>query len=289
MANLLEYAVAPPGTDRLAKMYLIPLDATTGEPLVDRGGGGSLIDKGADAVGLSGEEPVAGDLQSIELQYWPETINYSRGSIGWQERTVPGLSHSLFQWTGNGSPSLSFEAVFTSDHDPAFGPLLAISDDSDSPFVRDLDLNEVAAWFAAASNPLYGNGDNEPVNPPPIIQIVPESLAPSTKIGGTLDALGAPPAAGKIAGALEDEVTFDSGVGAFNTVGTSFSQADRDFFGIMKDFSVVYEKWWPSGAPRIIRVSLSFMEVIQLGGQILPHSRDLNVKIFKTYRLIGNK
>jgi len=293
VANLLEYAIAPPGTDsKLAKMYLVPLDANTGEPLAAPGGGGGgagiggkIVDAVSSAAG--GDAPSPADLPSIELQYWPETVTYNRGTIGWQQRDVPGLSHSLFQWTGNGSPSLSFEAVFTSDHDPGYQPLLTISDGSDSPFIRDLDLNEVAAWFAAATNPMYGEGENEPVNPPPIIQVIPESIAPSMELAGTLDALGAPPAAAAIAGALEDDAVFNLGSGGSNSVGTQFSQIDRDFFAILKDFSIVYEKWWPSGAPRIIRVALTFMETIQLGGQILPHSRERNLKVFKTHRLIG--
>jgi len=278
MADFLQFATAPPGTDNdLARMFLIPLDPNSGERLVGPLGG------------VPGIQPE--DLPTIQLQYWPETVTYTRGEIGWQQRNVPGLSHSLYQWTGNGSPSLQFESVFTSDHDPAYTPLESVLPDTDQGTIRDLDLNEVSAWFTAATNPLYADGPTAdiPVNPPPVIQLVPESRAPNVSELAGVQSLNLGPAVTSSATRnARSDFPIDAGLGSASEIGTTFSQIDRDFFGIIKDYSVVYEKWWPSGAPRIIRCNITLHEVIQLGGEILPHGRDRNIKVFKTYRLIGN-
>jgi len=241
-----------------ASMILVALDSVTGEPLEE--------------------------LEPIRLQYYPETINYSRGQIGWQEQAIPGLSHGIFGWTGNGSPTLSFEVDFTSDQDPAWAvksPLQSGKTASHS-HVFNVDINAAMAWFVACTNPRYDTDANasSPVNPPPIIQIIPEYIPNDTRARDIAAAFG-----GRGDSVILDNVAVFEGANPTNFRGVTLSHQTRDFYGVLTSLSEVYESFFVSGAPRTGKVSLTFSETIQLGGVILPHSRTDNAKLAAAYQI----
>jgi hypothetical protein len=247
----------PAGSSRkFPKFYIIPLDANTGDILPD--------------------------MPAIYLQYWPESLSYDRGSINWNNTDVPGSSHGLLSWGSNGNPTLSFTAIFSRDHDPAYmsqddrinsikpGPLNKSGD-----IYHDVNIDAINAWFAAAANPKYASNTSviapsTPVQPPPILQIVPEYISPQDGL-----ALGE-----AISGSLL------SGQSSRRTRGVELSmREDRDFYCVLSSFSVEFQSFFPSGAARLAQISLSFTETIQIGGAILPHGRDANIQLAKKYEL----
>lgn len=254
------------GADKqIARFFLIPLNPTTGEPL-----------------GKNQSDP---KWKPIRLPFWPETLDYSRGSIGWQETEIPGLSHPLLQWTQNGAPELSFEAVFAADRDPAYNAssnsqFEALKRDSPTPY--DVNINGAMAWFQGMSNPRYKvqeEGKEKAVESPPVIQIVPEYLEPASKAEAQGNRAGSPSGDQNETNpfvSLSDRV--DSGISLSHML-------DRDFFGVLTEFNITYEESFPSGKPRYATVSLGFKETIQLGDTILPHDRDDNLQVAKNYEL----
>lgn len=140
---------------KLARVYMIPLkDATEG--------GGFDDDK------------------ERAFQYWPETMQDSRGDVGWQEKAIPGLSHPLMQWTQGGSRRISFTVVFGRDRYEL--------PDLDDPRTEEWDLEEnvdigaAAAWLRWYTYPLYKEGDFRVIAPPSIMLVM-----PLTAIGGIRD------------------------------------------------------------------------------------------------------
>jgi hypothetical protein len=252
--GLLDLATVPPGSDRkLAALFLRPIDANTGQP-------------------TEGMSP-------MKLQFWPESISYSRGSVGWQSRAVPGLSHNLFSWTGGESPTLTFDIVLVNERDPSFRPNSSDSGILKSEYNFDANITAGLAWFAAAGNPLYA-GVDEPVQPPPMIQVIAQHLTPQfgQSVGSIADSFGLGGSPLK----PDPSTTLSSDI----EVSTRFSHLpDRDFIGVLMDWGVNYEKFYPSGTPRIAVVNLSFSEVIQIGDAILPHSRSQNLQIAKHFEL----
>lgn len=253
--GLVDLATVPPGSDRkLASMFLRPLDANTGQPV--------------------------GDMDPMKLQFWPETIQYQRGSVGWQPRPVPGLSHNLFSWTQGGVPTLSFELVLVNERDPSFKPKANPPGILSGEYNFEANITSGLAWFAAAGNPRY-DGLDEPVQPPPLISVIPQYLPPE---GGS-DAIEMARAFGRtLTPGTEPGTTLAADIDE----ATRFSHLpDRDFIGVLMDFGVNYEKFYPTGVPRIATVSLTFSEVIQIGDVILPHNRSQNLQIAQHFNLLA--
>lgn len=266
---------------KFAKFFLIPLDPETATPL---------------------SEVRDNDIPPMRLQYWPETLDYTRGSIGWEEKQIPGSSHPLQSWTGNGAPTVSFDATFTEDTDPGYSLEKGVFDnvatkaenDPNREYAQSVNINAAMAWFAACSNPLYSqNSDGPsqtPVKPPPIIQLVPEISEPVQKAQGQPSQTSSfGPDTDSLGQRNNGEVSSGNNDRAVSTRGVSISHlAERDFYGVLKDFTVTYEKFFPSGHPRIAKVAITLTEIIQLGDVILPHDRRDNVKIAKQYRFSGS-
>jgi len=253
----------PDGTeDKVARMWLIPLDAATAQP-------------------IPGFEP-------MRLQYWPETITLDRGTVGWQTKEVPGMG-ALLSWSSNGLPTLSFELELTADTDPAY---LLVDDKIAYPDDRNVDINAGLAWLTACTNPDIAviNGVRQ-VKPPPVIQIVAEYLPPDG-----LDASYATEIAPALGGVLNSTVnaleSLDRAVSVSapnsRSRGLTLSQTTQDFYGVLSSLNTTYVQSFPSGLPRIARVSLSFIETIQLGDLIIPQTRARNLEIARVYNLLDN-
>lgn len=255
--SLIDLATVPPGSDRkLASIFLRPIDANSGKP----------------SEGMS----------PMKLQFWPDTITYSRGGIGWQSRPVPGLSHNLFSWTGGGAPSLTFDIVLVNERDPSFRS--KNGDALKAEYNFDANISAGLAWFAAAGNPLY-EGLDQPVQPPPMIQVIAQHLTPQfgQSVGSIVSTASKSITQNAIATAAGGSAALSGDI----EVATRFSHLpDRDFIGVLMDWGVNYEKFFPSGVPRVATVNLSFSEVIQIGDVILPHSRSQNLQIAKHFELL---
>ena len=55
-----------------------------------------------------------GDDEIFVFQYWPESLNDTYTPT-YSEKTIPGGSHPLYQWTGGSGREISFTAIFTSE------------------------------------------------------------------------------------------------------------------------------------------------------------------------------
>ena len=56
-----------------------------------------------------------GKLQDVFVfQFWPQQVsdNYQ---VNYATKNIPGASHPLYQWTGGGGRTISFEATFVSE------------------------------------------------------------------------------------------------------------------------------------------------------------------------------
>jgi hypothetical protein len=169
---------------------------------------------------------VAGDGR--EFQYWPETIDDTKG-VEYNQKQIPGGSHPLLQWIAGGARELSFTAVFSRDHqaDPSQGGVNAAPSDvqyREDHLTRNVDLNAAVAWFRQHLYPGYS--DNEiRVNPPSKLLL----YLPNTILGpGKLPSMEC----------------------------------------VMTKCDVGYRMWFPDGTPRLVELGLSFMETVQVGGRV---------------------
>jgi len=237
----------PSGGIKQAKLILIPLEASSGTPIAAMG--------------------------SFALPYYPQQIDLSIGSIGWQEKQIPGLAHSIFQWTGNSSPSLSFLIPLSADIDPAFyEPDEGAGDD---PF--NLNLNAVCAWLRALTMPerikvnfspglaaavrALGGDTRTRIESPPIVQVVPEGIAQGSVLGSAAAAVGGFANGGTRRTPLRDRGLFLSMV------------PYQDFYGVVDNLTFTYKSFFPSGFPRLIDAQISMRQVIQIGDSIQPQYR----------------
>jgi hypothetical protein len=141
---------------------------------------------------------------------------------------------------------------------------------------RNVDVEAAMTYFNALQLPRY-QSDNDvsgkPVQPPPVIQIVPEYKPMTNSVQGDRDG-----PSNNVFGRTASTAR------AF----TLSNQAYRDFYAVVADLSDTYESSFNSGAPRQGSVSLSLIETIQLGDQILPHDRERAVQIANSYSLTEN-
>lgn len=239
--NILTALTNVPHTPKLAKAYLQPVDMAPDErPPWNLSGG-----QGGDA---------------IAFQYWPETVQDTRGSE-WAAKTIPGGSHPIYQWTHGTERQISFTAMFTTDTAPEErfladaeqgslppGAILeagALSGSSD-PYLsqqgnplnglqagsRDVDLRAVVSWLRWYTYPFYTEGDGWKAYEPPKCLLVMPNMG--------LGYLGT------------DSVT-----------------------SVLTQCDVTYEACFETGYPRLIEVSLSFNEVVQEGTSVQFHNRRL--------------
>lgn len=248
-----------------------------------------------------GRQARSNPMKPARLQYWPDTISWDSGETGWSTKNFPGLSHGLVFWTHGGNPTVSFDIKLTSDTDPAYRQAMQqtqISQNSDvniegtGGFVdftdrRNIDVSAATTWFNALQLPRYrsvSGPSGRPVEAPPVIQLVPEfiPLTGETAVGqgGDLN---------ENRSDLEDFAEQAFGVTPSTARGVNLSnQAYRDFYCVVTDISTDVEQSFVSGAPRIASISISLMETIQVGDQILPHDRGEAIEIAKEFELSGN-
>jgi hypothetical protein len=252
----------PKGEVKKAKMTLIPIDAASGVPLASMG--------------------------SFSLPYYPESLDLNFGSIGWQESQIPGWAHSIFQWTGNSSPTLSFPINLSCDIDPAFYE----PEDTTGYDPFNLNLNAVAAWLRALTMPeairdnlspqlrqavrALGGDTRTRIESPPIVQVVPEGITQGSVLGEAAAALGGFANGGDRRTPIKDRGLFLSMV------------PYQDFYGIVDSLSINYKSFFTSGFPRLIDVQISLRQVIQIGDMILPQYRSDVLELARSFDFSGN-
>jgi len=183
---------------------------------------------------------VIGSSAAIRFQYWPESLQDSKGSE-WNPRPIPGGSHPIYQWANGGERSLSFTAVFTTDTAPEESVLEVGGSDPYSsqtlnPLsglvlgVRDVDIRSAISWLRWFEYPTYGTDGNQQVYPPSKALLV----MPNTGLA---------------------------------------HDGEDHIIVAMTTCDVTYEEWFPTGYPRIVEVALEFRELVQNGDRVQFHDR----------------
>lgn len=240
--NILTSLTNLPHAPQLAKAYLQPLDLAPGER----------------PPWTVGSRP---NDSAVAFQYWPETIQDSRGSE-WNAKPIPGGSHPIYQWTHGGERRISFTAMFTTDTAPeeselgpvsrgvlderlfpTAGGLLEPGDLGGVPYeregnplsgielgTRDVDLRAVVSWLRWYTYPYYDEEAGwKAIEPAKCLLVMPN---------------------------------MGLGFGGYDHITCVMTQCD-----------VTYEACFESGFPRLIEVSLEFAEVVQEGSRVRFHSR----------------
>jgi hypothetical protein len=230
--NILSSLTSLPHAPQLAQAYLQPLDMAPGETPPWNPGGS----EGGNA---------------IAFQYWPETVQDSRGSE-WNPKPIPGGSHPIYQWTHGGERRISFTAMFSTDtaidhsifeaiasigalpgvvQDPyemqALNPLSGIEKGT-----RDLDIRAAIAWLRWYTYPYYDEESGwKAIEPAKCLLVMP-----------------------------------NMGLGYLGTdhITTVMTQCD-----------VTYEACFEDGFPRLVEIALEFAEVVQEGARVAFHDRRL--------------
>ena len=189
-------------------------------------------------------------LPEHAFQWMPDTFSDTI-SVGWEEKTLPGMSSAIMQWGSNGGRSFSFEAVFYRQMLPeeqqravlAAGPLGALiggvgrrfdstgtagqlvdpTSEENAPYNTNIEY--MVSWLRAFCYPEYtlttsGSGAvTRPIAPPIALLQVPNM--------------------------------------ALNEDGSDI------VFCVMTECGVTYEKLFPNGQPRVVKVSIGLKQVVQ--------------------------
>lgn len=182
-----------------------------------------------------------GRLFPLRFQYFPESLSDTK-QVNYQAKEIPGASLPVYQWISSGERSISFTAVFSSDTD-----LIDRQGNNKNELIgrqsasgighRNVDARSAVAWLRRLMLPEYiaGGADNG---------------APLAK---------APP---KLYLNLKN-----SGIGIAGGTNGAFSQPDA-VLCILSQCDVNWEVFFPSGFPRLVSCSLTFLEVAQNAGRV---------------------
>lgn len=203
-----------------------------------------------------------GDDDTRVFQYFPDTISDSRG-VNYSAKTIPGLSHPLYQWISGGPREISFSAFFTRDR--------ALSDDELSVtkgYAGGLNQYGVVAAGITSGTTGIGKitGSNDPrnVDIPSAISWLRSFMDPEYSVDGT----GARPAT---PGRPFPPRKLRLGLPNMRlNWGVPELPAD-EIYCIMTGCEVSYQSFFADGTPRIASVDLVFAEIIQVAGYIRPH------------------
>lgn len=209
----------------------------------------SAISSLASAFGVSATaDPVAMGIAALDLttgeedptirafQYFPETISDSK-SPDWSRKHVPGGSHPIVSFINGGERTISFTATFTHEKNPEkLGALAAILTGSSSFGLK-----------ADTKHTLPAGEDDQSGGIPSAIAWLRSFTCPDYLDNGTATP---PPAC----------VVYMPNSGIIGSNGTI------DYFvGVMTECNVTYQAFHRNGAPKIVEVALSFVEIAQDG------------------------
>jgi hypothetical protein len=175
---------------------------------------------------MMGIDPEDGSevLPEHAFQWMPETLTDAI-EIGWEPKQVPGMSHALMQWGQNGGRTFSFEVVF----------------------YRHMQVADKQPGVAFLSeNP--DSDENRKYNPniEYMVSWLRAFCYPTYVDGGDFRRPKSPP------------------ICILNLPNVALNEDGTDIvFCVMTQCDVTYEKLFPNGAPRVVRVSLALKQVVQ--------------------------
>jgi hypothetical protein len=215
-------------------------------------------------MSMMGIHPETGEMVLPEhaFQWMPDSFT-DNIAVGWEEKTLPGMSTAIMQWSSNGGRSFSFEAVF-------YRQMLPEEQQRNLLGATALGavIGAVGGAAATAGQTVNPNStDNEPfnVNIEYMVSWLRAFCYPSYTLtaNGTAMRPIAPP------------------IALLNIPNMALNEDGSDVvFCVMTECGVTYEKLFPNGQPRSVKVSIGLKQVVQDpkqgGGRraIKMHSRD---------------
>lgn len=219
-----------------ARAYLVPLDT------------------------FNDDRPVGNDAETRTLQYFPATISDTQAT-NYQTKVIPGLSHPLYQWTSGGARTISFEAVFSRDRTYSQSEKDGISGENNTRLNSSLGANSNFISQSYGTSGIASNSDPRNVDIPSAIAWLRSFLLPQYSEDGTtyspVPSRPRPPR--KLILGIPG-VRLNWGVP---------SLPPTEVYVIMKTCAVSYQGFFHDGSPRLAKVALSFVEIIQVGGRIV--------------------
>jgi hypothetical protein len=206
--------------------------------------GGTLLTKvtkrRADAAIFDLDSSGSATGRVVAFQYFPETVTDTK-AVNWVAREIPGGSLPIYQWVSSGERAISFTAVFTADMDmfDVEGIPKTYNDlKSDGQLARNADVTAAITWLRRFMLPTYGS---------PGTVGVPNTQAPRF-MRLMLQGSGI--------GLSGGESQMTGPTLAPDVINCLMSQCD-----------VTYVAMFPSGAPRVAEVQLTFLQTPQIAGK----------------------
>jgi len=200
---------------------------------------------------FNGDEPMIEDRRSF--QYFPATIADSMGT-NYQTKIIPGLSHPLYQWTSGNERTISFEVIFTRDR--------TYTAEEQSGVDGGDNKNYNAAYASSAFKGIASNNDPRNVDIPSAVAWIKSFLLPEYSTDGRGSFSSTPqrprPPMKLILGM--PGVRLNWGVPSLPAF---------EINCILKAAPVTYEGFFHDGTPRMVKMALTFAEIIQVGGTIV--------------------
>lgn len=160
------------------------------------------------------------------FQYWPESVEVSY-TVNYAQKSIPGGSHDLQQWTGGSGRDITFSTVFTAEVGTSavrtlFGATPAVELLPSARYT--VDVRGAVSYIQSLMLGSYGDG----------------------QASGGLNNLAKPPK--KLWLVLD---------------GTGLGGNKDEVLVLLRSAPVTYEAWFPDGKPRIVAMSLTFTEIVQ--------------------------
>lgn len=197
------------------------------------------------------DAPVMGEAKAF--QYFPETIQDAR-QVNYQNRQIPGLSHPLYSWISGGSREINFSAVFTRDRTLSDDGLVRVQRDAYGTSgalaniqqdQNNVDIPSAVAWLRSFMYPeLFAKDDAKNLNNFLALGGYASRPFPPRKL-----ILGLP--------------GLRLNVGSFLPM--------HEIVCFMQTCDVSYESFFANGTPRIARVQLGFVEIVQWANKVALH------------------
>lgn len=217
-----------------ARAYIVPLDSFDGDSVA------------------YGEERT--------FQYFPATISDTHAT-NYQTKVIPGLSHPLYQWTSGGARTISFEAVFSRDRTYTRSEKDSLSEGDGARFYSALGAGRNFKGQKLAASGIASNKEPRDVDIPSAIAWLRSYLLPQySEDGSTFSPVPSRPRPPRKLILGMPGVRLNWGVPTLPST---------EVFCIMKGCSVSYQAFFHDGSPRLAKVALSFVEIIQIGGRIV--------------------
>ena len=177
--------------------------------------------------------------RALKFQYFPDTVQDSK-AVNYSPKEIPGGSLPVYQWVSSGERMVTFTAVFTSDVDPVDVAKLRSEDvlKQEGSSRDNVDIRSAVTWLRRFVLPSYPDNDSLSVRAPRKLLLV----LPNSGIGlyGGCAGGGLGPAGGSA-----------------DSIVCLMTQCDLSI-----------EAFFPSGAPRVATVQLSFVQIPQYNNSV---------------------